>query len=269
MTVRQHFSAVLLMALLASCSARESLSERPSRVLFFGNSVTYVGNLPAVFSALCGVSRKRCSAEMIVAGGATLTDRVSDSSLERALARARFDYLVLQERGGDVMGSMMNQSEAQERAESAATMLVQAARKRSIEPVLLGTYQVRPEASKALVTAERALARRLGVAYVPVSDYLVCGRQSSSSLRWFDRDGMHPGPELTLMMATLLYRELFGSFPSVDQIVVRAPIYAVYSGLSAGEFASDQPVLPETASSITYDADTVRAMIELAQEKCD
>jgi hypothetical protein len=199
-----------LMALLAVCITRVSSGAQSARVLFFGNSVTYVGNLPAVLSALCTASGMPCSTEMIARGGATLTDRVADGSLDRATANGRFDYLILQERGGDIMGAFMNQIEAQERAETAAATLVRAARERRMEPVLLGTYQGSPAASRELVTAEQVLASKLDAAYVPVSNYLDCGRRQETSLRWFDRDGMHPGPELTLMMAVLLYRELFG-----------------------------------------------------------
>ena len=268
MTVRHWILAWLLLALLASCATDNSPPEKSTRVLFFGNSVTYVGNLPAVLSAVCNASGTQCFTEMIARGGATLTDRVADDSLERAIAKGHFDYLVLQERGGDIMGALMNQSEAQERAESAAATLVQAARDHKMQPVLLGTYQGSPDASAALVSAERALANGFDAAYVPVSNYLECGGRENASLRWFDRDGMHPGPELTLLMAVMLYRELFDSSPSATQIVVRAPIYQVSSGLSADEFASAQPVLAGTASSITYDAATVRAVLRLADGQC-
>ena len=162
----------------------------------------------------------------------------------------------------------MNQLGAQERAESAAATLVQAALEHKMQPVLLGTYQGFPEASTALVSAERALASGLDAAYVPISNYLECGRRENASLRWFDRDGMHPGPELTLLMAVMLHRELLDSSPSATQIVVRAPIYQVSSGLSADEFASGQPVLPGTASSITYDVATVRAVLQLVDGQC-
>jgi hypothetical protein len=268
MTVRHWILAWVLLALLSSCSTDDSPPAKSMGVLFLGNSVTYVGNLPAVLSALCSASGTECFTEMIARGGATLTDRVADRSLERAVAKSHFDYVVLQERGGDIMGAQMNQSAAQERAESAAATLVQAAREHKMQPVLLGTYQGFPDASAALVSAERVLANGFDAAYVPISNYLECGRLENASLRWFDRDGMHPGPELTLLMAVMLYRELFDSSPSATQIVVRAPIYQVSSGLNADQFASAQPVLAGTASSITYDVETVRAVLQLADGQC-
>jgi hypothetical protein len=49
---------------------------------------------------------------------------------------------------------------------------------------------------------------------------------------------MHPGPELTLLMAVMLYRELFDSSPAATQIVVRAPIYQVSADLASRRRAS-------------------------------
>ena len=80
---------------------------------------------------------------------------------------------------------------------------------------------------------------------------------------------MHPGPELTLMMAGALYREIFGTDPPARELVVRAPIYGISSGLRANAFASAQPLLPETPLSIVYDAATVRSVIEILHEPCE
>jgi hypothetical protein len=78
---------------------------------------------------------------MIAQGGATLTDRVDDDSLERPTVAGHFDYLVLQARGGDIMGAQMSQLEAQERAESSAATLVRTAREHGMKPVLLGRFE--------------------------------------------------------------------------------------------------------------------------------
>src|SRR5690606_22896177 len=73
MIVHRSIRAWLLLALLASCSTDNSPPEKSTRVLFFGNSVTYVGNLPAVLSALCSASGTQCFAGMIAQGGATIS----------------------------------------------------------------------------------------------------------------------------------------------------------------------------------------------------
>src|SRR6056297_941890 len=77
----------------------------PDRVLFVGNSLTYYGNVPAIFSALAEASGKPVTSDMIVVGGAELTERVADGTVARALDERRYTALVLQERGGALIGS--------------------------------------------------------------------------------------------------------------------------------------------------------------------
>ena len=237
----------------------------PVRVLFLGNSITYVGNLPAVLASLCDASGHNCSVDMIVKGGAALHDRAIDGSLDRATVAHRFDYVVLQERGGDLID--LPDESARKSAESAAESLVLTAHRLGMKPILLGTYQPWPS-SDPLVAAESNLSARLKVPHVAVSNYLECGKRENASLRWLYSDGMHPGSDLTLMMAMALHREIFGSYPKAVPITVRAPIYGASSGLTSESFASAQPVRPGTASSIDYDAATLQSVLGVLQTKC-
>jgi hypothetical protein len=255
-----------LAATLWACAAGPRQGDS-IRVLFFGNSVTYVGNLPAVLSALCSTAGSRCDTQMIVEGGATLSDRVAHRSLDRVGAAGRFDYLILQERGGDLI-ARADRNEVRTRAEAAAGSLVADARKRKMTPVLLGTYQGLTAPSQAIVTAESALATKLGALHIPVAQTLDCARRKREPLRWFDRDGMHPGPDLTLLMAVLLFRELHGASPRTMDLLVQAPIYGVSSGLRASQFASVQRPGTSTSRLITYDAETLHKVIELATHGC-
>ena len=267
MVLGRRSAAIAAAALLWSISLPANAGLGSVRVLFIGNSITYVGNLPSVLAALCAASENSCSTEMIVQGGGTLADRVVDQSIDRANSKGQFDYVVLQERGGDLIAPP-DLAPVRERAEEAAATLTRGARQLGIKPIILGTYQSLPSASSALIAAESSLATRVGAAYVPVSNYFQCGRLSSPSLNWLYADGIHPGPDLTLMMAVLLHRQLFGSYPPALRIVVSAPIYRTSSGLNAGAFASTQSVRSETKRSVTYEVSTVQTVIELARTRC-
>ena len=95
--------AMLLLVLLWA-GAAFAAGESATRFLFVGNSLSYVGNLPAVFDALCRANGHAVHSEMLVEGGATLADRVQDASGAAHLVADHYDYLVLQERGGDLIG---------------------------------------------------------------------------------------------------------------------------------------------------------------------
>lgn len=109
--------ALLLALSLFATPVQAQPGERPAAVLFVGNSQIYVGNLPAVFDALSDA-----------AGGAK-----------------HYDFVVLQERGGDLVCAFAPES----CAESAAAIaeLGRLARAHRAKPVLLGTYQKLPRAS--------------------------------------------------------------------------------------------------------------------------
>jgi hypothetical protein len=267
---RRTFAAALFAAALAFAtppvsSAVAETASPPIRVLFLGNSLTYVGNLPAVFAAVCHASGHVCPVEMIVKGGAALNARVADRTLERAEVADHFDYLVLQERGGALIE--LPDASAKLSAERAAEALAKTARRLGMKPILMGTYQPGP-ASASLIAAESALATQLKIPHVSVSNHLDCGKREDASLRWFYSDGMHPGSDLTLMMAVGLHHEIFGTYPPAVALDVHAPIYGASSGLTSDRFASAQPARAETASSIHYDAATVQAIIAVFRSPC-
>jgi hypothetical protein len=71
----------------------------PLRVLFVGNSHTYVNDMPQLLVQLAASGNPRCELEvsMIVAGGATLAQHLAGEQVRARLSEARWDYVVLQE----------------------------------------------------------------------------------------------------------------------------------------------------------------------------
>jgi hypothetical protein len=95
---------LLSLLLCSSCNAKPPLA-RPDNVLFIGNSLTYVGNLPAVSAALARANGHSVRSYLVVGPGATLSEREEDGSVPRALRQCDCTILILQERGGDLFGS--------------------------------------------------------------------------------------------------------------------------------------------------------------------
>lgn len=236
--------------------ARDALGPAPAtphRVLFVGNSLVYTGNLPAVLEALSPGDHHALEADMIATGGATLSDRVADGSVARALATGRYQTVVLQERGGDFLCAFGPGSCVQARA--ALASLARLSREHGASPVLLGTYQGDPRASASLDSAEAIAARDAGVPYLPVTRHLQAGLAAYPRLAWFASDGMHPGPDLTLLQALLLHEHLFARVPDAVDFTVEAPIHAYSAHLEAeARRATDVPDGSEAATSYTYDS---------------
>lgn len=269
-----HAAALLLLAALlvgGVSAAASGVDERPRmptaplEVLFVGNSLTYVGNTPAVFDALTRASGRPSSSDMVVQGGATLADRVADGSVERAFARKRYAVLVLQERGGDLDCSVAKS--ACHRSREAISVLVGLARQVGAEVYLLGTYQGHPYFSKGIVAAESAAASDAGIGYVEVSESLQRYRAEWPDIGWTAPDGMHPGPTLTLLNAVLLHRAILGGWPEPVAFTVGAPIYGASSGLTPEvRGAADPPPIDTTPRAIDFPAETLRRLLRSVVE---
>ena len=258
--MRTLLITILSALLCMSCSAARTNEQAP-RVLFVGNSLTYVGNLPAVFSALAATNGHVVHSDMIVRGGATLTQRVADGSVAHALAKHRYSILVLQERGGDLTCSFGPDSCAQSRR--AIKTLAALGHQHGVTVVLLGTYQPHPIASRQLVAEESAAANAASVPYVEVSEQFQRLQRLHPELIWFDADGGHPGTHLTLLDAILLHRQLFGAWPADRGFAVNAPIYAPASGLGeALRSADDPPPRSDTPNVLSHESEVIGKILK-------
>ncbi len=198
---------------------------------------------------------------MIVRGGATLSQRVVDGSVVRAFAEQKYSVLVLQERGGDLIGAFGPESCIESR--QAIRTLSALGRANGAAVYLLGTYQSNPSASMQLVERELEAAAAVGIPYVEVSETLQSMRRYAADLEWFYIDGIHPGKDLALLDAILLFKQIFGVFPSTSDLTVNAPIYTNESGLTEILRGADAPPPrpKHTPTAVSYPRNTVLEMI--------
>lgn len=230
-------------------------------VLFVGNSLTYVGNLPAVFDALASGGPAKTESDMIVAPGATLTDRVRDDSVAKALVAKRYQVVILQERGGDFTCGFGAASCSN--AEESLKALARLVRAHGARPILLGTYEGSDAASAELVGAESRAAERAGADYVSVGAVLARSRSQYPEMSWFAKDGMHPGPDLTLLEAILLFREIHGTNPPLAAITVKAPIYSLQGPTSTAVRSASAPAdVPGARDGISYDLEHITTLLK-------
>ena len=245
-----HGWILLLALLLAGNACAADVPAQPAKVLFVGNSLTYVGNLPATYAALSAANGHPVHSQMIVEGGAFLDERHADGSLQRALAEQHPQVLVLQEQGGALL--CMPDEATCARSRSAVAAMAQLGREHDAKVLLLGSYQAHPAVSRLLSAKELAAAQAANVPYVEISEALRKAATAAPDLPWYNTDGMHPGPALTLLDAIQLYRTIHGHLPQ-HGFTVTAPIYTPNSGLDAAlRNADDNAPLAGTPSQIDY-----------------
>ena len=248
-TARRWWLPLLLLPLLLVAALARAATPEPLQVLFVGNSLTYVGNLPAVLGTLAGANGHLVQTDMLVKGGATLTQWLDSGAVQRALAAHRYDYVILQERGNDFACGFGPQVCKDSR--HALRALSAGIRANGAKPILMGTYQVEARASRAIVAAESDAARTNSMPYVALSGRLNEGRKSVPYGDWFAKAG-HPGHDLVLLEAVLLYRRLYGTLPEAKALAVRAPMFVPGSAFAPPSPVSE-PLLPDMALAGGYD----------------
>jgi hypothetical protein len=262
--MRSNRCTLILAVLLACfCTIAHATGEEPLQVLFVGNSLTYVGNLPAVLESLASGNGKSLQADMLVKGGATLTQWLDSGAVPKALQDRHYDYVVLQERGNDFACGFGPQVCRDSR--HALHVLAGIVRGAGAKPILMGTYQVGHDASEALVAAESKAARAENMPYLDVSTRLNEGRERVPYDDWFAKAG-HPGHALVLLEAVLLYKQLFGVLPQAKALEVRAPMFVPGSRFAPPAPVSE-PLLPgiSLAGGYDYSRDDVANAIALAR----
>lgn len=217
------------LALLASC-ASTGTARGTQRVLFVGNSVIYTNNLPAVFERIADAQPDAPAyhVDMFARGGSTLTELGQDSRVLDLLASGRYDAVVLQERGGDdlcVLAPEDRESASCQALIDSHVRLASLAREHRARVLYLGTYQLAPGASQALVRAERRLGTQMAAQYVEISERLRGLRESQPELPWLYVDKGHPGIATTALMGVLLYETLNGNAPIPFELCTGAELY--------------------------------------------
>ena len=182
------------------------------RVLFIGNSLTYVNNLPSAFASLApeGV---HFSVDMIARPGAALEDYDHDPVVMRALATGGYTDVILQERGGNAMCAPGCEKRLAvfTRTDQSTVALARDARASGARVYYLGTWQrANREVSENEVRGERRIAALAGMPLIEFSETRRRLVEMYPEAAWTHADGEHPGYTMTALMALRTWRAVMG-----------------------------------------------------------
>jgi hypothetical protein len=221
------FIIVLFFSILflTSCSSKVTCDQNNAldsciKVLFIGNSYTYVNDLPAMFSSLADSGNHLVETGMLAQGGWTLEEHVSDPNTEITLGSTRWDFVVLQE-----------QSEIpafeQSRITSmypAARQLVNLIRAQNATPIFFLTWAHKDGTSDYVYSdyasmqtqitfGYRTIANQLAVSIAPVGVAWAEALKQATSIDLWQSDGSHPTFNGTYLAACVFYTVIFRESP--------------------------------------------------------
>jgi hypothetical protein len=217
------------------------------RVLFIGNSYTYVNDLPAMFARLAASAHRRAATAMLATGGATLADHAASPATATAIGERRWNAVVLQEQSQSPALEGLRQASMYPAARTLVA-LVRGARERPLFYLTPAHRDGWPEQGlpdyasmqSAVDFGYLAIARELAVPVVPAGAAWAAAVGSGEGARLWQPDGSHPTLTGTYLTACVFYAALFGG--SARGLPYRA-------GLPAGEASRLQAIATSTVRS--------------------
>jgi len=195
--------------------AGASQGAEPLRVLFIGNSYTYVNNAPQIFAQLAraALPGRQVEAGMAAVGGATLVSLWEHSDALRVLRSSKWDYVVLQE--NSLLGGGLRDGKFVVNAPSlfdwGVRLFDTEIRRAGARTVLLLTWSRRgePDQQQDLDYAYDSVARELGAVLAPVGPAWKRAREQDPGLELYAKDGSHPSPLGSYLLACVVLSSLF------------------------------------------------------------
>jgi hypothetical protein len=191
-----------------------------TRVLFIGNSYTYVNDLPTMFATLAASGGHHVTTGILAVGGATLADHAASTETAARLASARWSIVVLQEQSQLPAADPFRQGQMY----PAARLLVRMVRDAGAEPMFFLTWAHRDgwqqygmadyssmqaaidDGYLTIAAEEKAAVAPVGYAW-----WTLLGREPGAGL--WESDGSHPTVEGTYLAACVFYATIFRQSP--------------------------------------------------------
>ncbi len=203
---------------IGDCSG--ALGASVCRVLFIGNSYTYVNRLPSAFAGLARAGGHALQTGMLARSGETLADHARSPLTAKALGSAGWNVVVLQEQSETPALAYLRET----RTYPAARELARAIRARGALPMLFLTWAHRrgwapvglagyARMQAALDRGYLVLARQLQIPLAPVGEAWSAAVHGPVRLRLWQRDLSHPSPRGTYLAACVFYAAIFRSSP--------------------------------------------------------
>lgn len=208
-------------------------------MLFIGNSLTYVNDLPHTFAALAASGHHRVETDMLAVGGAKLSDFANASNTETRIGSKPWNIVVLQDQSE--MGAANYPSTEMIPSAQTLNALV---RNRGATPLLYLTWghrDGRPAGGARdyaamqdeTTDAYRLAASRINAPIAPVGEAWRDALAHHAGIELYQPDGDHPTVAGTYLAACVFYATVFGASPEG---------LTYHAGISSGDAAELQGI---------------------------
>jgi len=223
--MKRFLSFAILSLVLYSCSLTTKCGDAQdtscTRVLFIGNSYTFVNDLPNVFAKLARSGGNKVEVGMSAQGGWTLSDHVQSAETLHLLNSTKWKFVVLQEQS-------QIPSVARARTQGmypAARELVQKLKDIGATPIFFVTWAHRDGWPENGMNNYESMQSQINYGYVEIAQelntpiapvgaaWLTAVNQSPDLILW-QEDGNNPTEQGTYLAACVFYAVIFHESPA-------------------------------------------------------
>jgi hypothetical protein len=221
-SLRRFLILCCLVLVLPACSPAKNCSATMCpRILFIGNSYTYVNDLPGVFAKLAGAAGHAVEVETDAEGGWSLSDHVNSPDTLNKINSSKWSFVVLQEQSEI---PAVEQSRVHE-LYPAARSLVQQIEQSGARPIFFLTWAHRDGLPAAGLNSFEAMQFQIDQGYLGIAEELntpvapvgvawTTVRGAYPALNLWQDDGSHPTETGTYLAACVFYAVIFRQSPA-------------------------------------------------------
>lgn len=212
----------ILLLVTCSCSLTTSCIDDPDclRILFIGNSYTFVNDLPGTVARLAKAGGHRVETGMSAPGGWFLSDHANSAETLDQIKSSTWDFVILQEQSQAPASEQVRNSQMYPAARTLVGTIMEA----GAAPILFITWAHRDgwpdngmpsyESMQTAINAGYlALGQELNVQMAPVGDAWSETRRQNPQLSLWQEDGSHPSPQGTYLAACVFYAVIYREGP--------------------------------------------------------
>jgi hypothetical protein len=180
----------------------DSQNKAPARVLFVGNSYTYVNDLPRMFAALAAMHGVAIEVQMQARPNFSLADHLGVLRFGSVLMQP-WDVIVLQQGPSALPASRRNLRRSVER-------IARRLHGRAVTVALLAAWPQRPHSAMShdAELSYRLAAETIDACVLPVATAWRRAREHDATLALYQSDGLHPTAAGSLLAAMTILQGL-------------------------------------------------------------
>ena len=183
-------------------------SRRSMKVLFIGNSHTYLHYMPRMLVKMAQVAGRQLYTDQITGEGASLQWHWNNTPTREKIRGRSWDYVVLQDRSGGPLQDI-------EAFQTYGRRLAEEIQRQEAKIIFFMTWanKTRLETQKSIADAYRELAAEAGAVLAPVGLAWENALARDSTLDLHHIDGRHANPSGAYLTACVFYAVLFNVSP--------------------------------------------------------